>query len=219
MLRERDLELALELERVAAGQAEQRDLDVVAPRQRLQLGHRARGSADDEAARRLAEERGVEAQRRLGRIAGQRTPDAAEQAALRERDQQPAVGAVVGGLRAEPARAAARMSLPTARSRARSSAGGRPATMPCSTFRYSLPPRSLWLDPISRTKSPSLLEAGLQPVARSRRSADHADDRRRVDRRLRPADSLYRLTLPLTIGSSSARHACARPAIVSSSCQ
>src|SRR5437763_9316260 len=91
----RGLNLAFELEHVAAGHPEQRDLDVVAPGQRLQLGHRARRRADDEAAWGLAEERGGQAERRLKRQRRAAHAHAAEQAALGERDQQAAVRAVV----------------------------------------------------------------------------------------------------------------------------
>src|SRR5216683_5043979 len=62
---ERDPELAFELDGLAAGHAEERDLDVMAPRQRLQLRGRARRRAHYEAPGGLAEERRIESQRRL----------------------------------------------------------------------------------------------------------------------------------------------------------
>src|SRR2546423_7719982 len=81
-LGEGNLELTFELDGVTARQAEERQLDVVPPCKRLNLRHRARRHAHDVSARRLAEERGVQAQRQLGPDRGASHSDPAQQAAL-----------------------------------------------------------------------------------------------------------------------------------------
>src|SRR5439155_15608782 len=91
----RNLQLAFELDRVASGQAEQRQLHVVPPRQRLHLWHGSRRDADDVTTRRFGEERGVKSERRLGPYCRAADADAAEQAAFRQRDEDASVGAAV----------------------------------------------------------------------------------------------------------------------------
>ena len=59
-----------------------------------------------------------------------------------------------------PASTAARQVLWTPRSRAKSTAGGVPATRPCATLRYSLPPSSGRFGPSSATRSPSVPNHG-----------------------------------------------------------
>src|SRR4029077_9942852 len=94
-LRARQPELALELQDLAPRHAQQRDLDVMAAGQCLELWHRAGRRADDETPGRLAEERRFEAKRRLRPQRWAPHAQAAEQAALRERDEHAALGAVV----------------------------------------------------------------------------------------------------------------------------
>src|ERR1700674_1061398 len=93
---ERQSELTLELDRLAACQSKERDLDVVTAREGLQLRHRAGRQAHDEAAGRFAEERGIHAQRRFGPDRRTAHSDAAEQAALGQSDEHSSLRAVVG---------------------------------------------------------------------------------------------------------------------------
>src|ERR1700688_4882353 len=92
---ERQPELALELDRLTTRQAEQGDLDVVAAREGLQLGHRARRKAHDEAAGRFAAQRRVHAERRFRPDRRARYADPAEQAALGQSHEHPPFRAVV----------------------------------------------------------------------------------------------------------------------------
>src|SRR5207253_6716603 len=95
-VRKRYAQLTLELENVPAGKPEKRDLDVMPARQRLQLGHGPRWRADYEAAWRLAEERCIQAKRRLRLECRATHSETREQAGLGERDQHASVGAIVG---------------------------------------------------------------------------------------------------------------------------
>src|SRR5205823_9010910 len=92
------LELALELQHLTAGEAEQRQLDMVAARERLDLGHGTGRHAHYVAARRLAEKRSVETQRRLRANGRTAHAEPAEEAALRQRDEHASLGDVMGGV-------------------------------------------------------------------------------------------------------------------------
>ena len=104
----------------------------------------------------------------------------------------------------------------SAASAARSSAGGRPRSNPCTVFKYSLPPSSPWFSPNWTIDKPTAGNARARTVLAS--SMTPTTPMTGVGRIGAPSVSLYRLTLPPVIGRSSARHASPMPATASANC-
>ena len=142
-------------------------------------GERVARAGDDERARALAEQRAPRraVERHLG-------AEPARDAALGQRDREPALGDVVR--RAQRARAHGLADRRRAACAARR--GRRPGSSPSSASPRSLAssePMSDGAQPraaISATASPALREAEPARARGVRQLADHADDRRRVDR-------------------------------------
>ena len=182
-LDEREPELAFELDRVATRESEKRDLDMVAAREGLQLGHRPRRQAHDEPAGRFAEQRGIHAQRRLGPDRGAAHADAPEQAALGKGHEHASLGAIVG-----------RVQQPVLRSHQHQPVD-RPLASEIESRRPSRDHAVLDLQILAATKivvtRPDQehevafrAQTGGKPLPVVVDQPDHAHDRRRIDGRL-----------------------------------
>src|SRR5487761_683212 len=180
---DRDPELTLELDDIAPGEADQRDLHAMAPRQRLHLRHRARRHADDEAARGFSEERRIRPDWSFG--LQRRAPDAeaAQHAALRQRDEHPAVGAIVA--RSQQAGASSLEHELVGRSLARQVQRRWPAgDEAVLDFEVLAATEVVVAGADQQDEVPFVAQSRLKSSTVILKQADHPDHRRRVNRRL-----------------------------------
>src|SRR5712692_8638884 len=179
-IRQRQPELTLELDVLAAGHSQQGDLDVVPSRERLKLGHCAGCRAHDEAAGGLAEERAIEAERRLRTQRRTAHAQATQKTALGEGDQHASLGAVMGG--AEQAGLGRGQDQPVDRTLAREIERGR-ATGHGSVFDLQVLAASeiVVARPHQQHKVALVFQSRREPAAVILDQPDHAHHRRGMD--------------------------------------
>ena len=142
----------------------------------------------DDARRRFAEERRRDVQRpgglrhRDGRSTRRRRCPCRCRSSTRRASTARPPSAQSCADRNQPPAASRDQQLLQRASRSRSSAGGTPRTMPCTTFRYSLPPSSPRLSPSRTIASPAVLERARHARDGVLDQADDAEHRRRIDR-------------------------------------